>query len=106
MIIIKSPADIVKMRVAGRSARVICETLAARVRPGITTKTLDAEAAELMRCQGVQSAFLGYRGYPGTVCISVNEEVVHGIPGPRRIAVGDIVGIDAISYRRCDGGRA
>ena len=94
MIIIKSPDDIAKMRVAGRSARTICEALAARVSPGITTKALDDEAGELMRRQGVRSAFLGYRGYPGTVCISVNEEVVHGIPGSRRIAVGDIVGID------------
>ncbi|MDD5677809.1 MAG: type I methionyl aminopeptidase [Kiritimatiellae bacterium] len=94
MIIIKSREDIAKMRVAGRCARVICETLAAHISPGITTKALDTEAAELMRNQGVQSAFLGYRGYPGTICISVNEEVVHGIPGPRRIAVGDIIGID------------
>lgn len=94
MIIIKNAGDIVKMRVAGRIARLICETLAASVSPGITTKALDDEAAELMRRQGVRSAFLGYRGYPGTVCISVNEEVVHGIPGPRRIAIGDIVGID------------
>lgn len=94
MIIIKNAGDIAKMRVSGRIARVICETLAAMVSPGITTKALDDEAAVLMRRQGVQSAFLGYRGYPGTVCISVNEEVVHGIPGPRRIAIGDIVGID------------
>ena len=94
MIIIKSSEDIAKMRVAGRSAGEIREALAMWVRPGITTKALDDKAGELMRRQGVRSAFLGYRGYPGTVCISVNEEVVHGIPGSRRIAVGDIVGID------------
>ncbi len=94
MILIKSSDDLVKMRVAGRSTRVICEALAARVSPGMTTKALDDEAGELMRRQGVKSAFLGYRGYPGNVCISVNEEVVHGIPGPRRIAMGDIVSID------------
>ena len=94
MIIIKSPEDVAKMRVAGRITRAICEALAARVSPGMTTKALDDEAGELMRQQGVTSAFLGYRGYPGNVCISVNEEVVHGIPGTRRIAMGDIVGID------------
>lgn len=93
-IIIKSPAEIAKMRVAGRYAREICETLSAQVCPGITTQALDDQAAELMRRLGVQSAFRGYRGYPGTVCISVNEEVVHGIPGPRRIAIGDVVGLD------------
>jgi methionyl aminopeptidase len=94
MIIIKSPGDIAKMRLAGRSARAICEALAARVLPGITTQALNDEAGALMRRHGVKSAFLGYRGYPGTVCISVNEEVVHGIPGSRRIAMGDIVSID------------
>lgn len=94
MIIIKNAEDIAKMRVAGRIARSICETLAANIGPGITTKALDDEAAALIRRHGVQSAFLGYRGYPGTVCISVNEEVVHGIPGSRRIAMGDIVSID------------
>ncbi len=94
MINIKNSEDVAKMRVAGRSARAICEALAARVSPGITTKALDDLACELMRQQGVRSAFLGYRGYPGNVCISVNEEVVHGIPGSRSIAVGDIVSID------------
>ncbi|MBI2441996.1 MAG: type I methionyl aminopeptidase [Lentisphaerae bacterium] len=94
MIIIKSPAEIARMRVAGRYARQICETLAKQICPGLTTQALDDEAADLMRRLGVRSAFRGYRGYPGNVCISVNEEVVHGIPGARRIAVGDIVSLD------------
>ena len=94
MITVKTPGEIAKMRVAGRIAGTICRTLADRVRPGVTTGELDDDAADLMQKQGAQSAFLGYRGYPGTICISINEEVVHGIPGNKRIAVGDIVSID------------
>ncbi len=94
MIPIKSSADLAAMRVAGRIARQICEALAARVSPGITTADLDALADDLMRRHGVRSAFRGYRRYPGTVCVSVNEEVVHGVPGPRRIAMGDNVSLD------------
>ncbi len=94
MISIKNAADVEGMRRAGRCTRRICDCLAARVVPGLTTGDLDAEAAELMRAQGVESAFLGYRGYPGNVCVSVNEEVVHGIPGLRRIAAGDLVSLD------------
>ena len=82
------------MRVAGSTASSILQALARAVRPGITTRELDTLAAELMRENDCKSAFLGYRGFPGQTCLSVNEEVVHGIGGARLIQPGDIVKID------------
>ena len=75
------------------SARLLAE-VAAAVRPGMTTGELDAFAAQRMRALGVTSAFLGYGGFPGHTCISLNDEVVHGIPGPRAINAGDLVSVD------------
>ena len=83
-----------KMRLACRAASQILERVAGHIRPGITTREVDQAAAELMVEEGCRSAFLGYRGFPGNICISVNEEVVHGIGGPRRIQYGDIVKLD------------
>ncbi|MEM1084480.1 MAG: type I methionyl aminopeptidase [Verrucomicrobiota bacterium] len=91
---IKSPEEIKKMRVAGGVASRILQDLAKEVEPGRTTGEIDQLAAELMREHECKSAFLGYRGFPGQTCISVNEEVVHGIGGPRRIQPGDILKID------------
>lgn len=68
--------------------------MAALCVPGVTTKELDRACGELIEARGGRSAFLGYRGFPGNCCISVNEEVVHGIGGPRRLHYGDIVKID------------
>jgi methionyl aminopeptidase len=94
MIGIKNHAELEKMRRAGRIAAEVCADLAAGVEPGVTTAELDRRAAALIGQRGAKSAFLGYRGFPGTICVSVNEEVVHGVPGPRRIRVGDIVSLD------------
>jgi len=94
MIILKTPGEIDRMRRSGRIAADVRDRIAAGVRPGVTTLDLDAYAAELIARSGAESAFLGYRGYPGRICLSVNEEVVHGIPARRRIAIGDIVSID------------
>lgn len=91
---IKSPQEIERMRESGRIAARILEQLAATVAPGISTGEIDRLAADLMEKNGCRSAFLGYRGFSGQICISVNEEVVHGIGGPRRIQPGDIVKID------------
>jgi methionyl aminopeptidase len=91
---IKSPREIEAMRVAGRTAASILLALAREVAPGRTTGEIDRMAAVLMRDNDCRSAFLNYRGFPGYICISVNEEVVHGIGGPRRIMPGDIVKID------------
>ena len=82
------------MRVACRLSAELLREVAAQVRPGATTGELDAFAAERMRALGVKSAFFGYGGFPGHTCISLNEEVVHGIPGPRVINAGDIVSVD------------
>jgi methionyl aminopeptidase len=91
---IKSPREINFMRTAGLIASTILQALAKEVAPGRTTGEIDKLAAELMREHDCKSAFLGYRGFPGYTCISVNEEVVHGIGGMRRIMPGDIVKID------------
>jgi methionyl aminopeptidase len=82
------------MRVAGAIASTILQALAKAVQPGRTTREIDLAAAELMREHECKSAFLNYRGFPGYTCISINEEVVHGIAGARRIMPGDIVKID------------
>ena len=94
MIPIKSPGEIVKMRVACAAAAEILQTAAAMCVPGTTTKELDEAAGELIARFGGKSPFLGYKGYPGNICVSVNEEVVHGIGGARKIQYGDIVKLD------------
>lgn len=94
MIIIKDAEELEYMRAAGRATARVCGEVVRNIVPGMTTKEINDFAAQLMADMGVKSAFLGYRGYPGTICVSVNEEVVHGLPGPRRICTGDIVSID------------
>ncbi len=91
---IKSPREIEFMRKAGAIASTILQALAKEVAPGRTTGEINQLAADLMREHDCKSAFLGYRGFPGCICISVNEEVVHGIGGARKIQPGDIVKID------------
>ena len=82
------------MRSACQAAAGILHAVAARVAPGVTTRELDALAGDMMRQLGGESPFFGYKGYPGQICVSVNEEVVHGIPGSRRIQYGDLVSLD------------
>ncbi len=94
MIPIKSPREIEKMRIAGRAASEILDQISAFLRPGLTTGEVDRYAAELIAVNGCRSAFLNYRKFPGNICISVNDEVVHGIGGPRRIQYGDVVKLD------------
>ncbi len=94
MIVIKRPHEIECMRRAGETAAEILNELTTLVAPGVTTGEIDHAASQLMSEAGVRSAFLGYRKFPGHICISVNEEVVHGIGGPRRIAYGDVVKMD------------
>lgn len=94
MIAIRTDSDLAAMRASGRVAAQVRDAVAAKVSPGVTTLELSDYAAELIKNLGGESAFLGYRGYPGVICVSVNETVVHGIPDQRRIALGDIVSID------------
>ena len=86
-----------ELQTMARACRIVVESLdvleAAAV-PGVTTKEMDRIAREQIERAGARPAFLGYRGYPATLCISVNEEVVHGIPGPRKLREGDVVGLD------------
>jgi methionyl aminopeptidase len=94
VIICKSPAEIEKMRVSNGLVADVLAHLATLVAPGVTTLELDIEAEKLVRAAGAEPAFKGYRGFPSTLCVSVNEEVVHGIPSKRKLADGDIVSID------------
>jgi methionine aminopeptidase, type I len=94
MIPIKTDSQIEKMRRACDLASSVLNGVADMIRPGITTGELDRAAGEMIAAAGAKSAFYGYRGYPGQLCISLNEEVVHGIGGPRRINYGDIVKLD------------
>jgi methionyl aminopeptidase len=92
--VLKSWDDLQKMH---RACTIVVETLEALAQaavPGVTTRELDRLAQARIVGAGARPAFLGYRGYPATLCISVNEEVVHGIPGPRKLREGDVVGLD------------
>ena len=91
---IKNEREIEKMRQACSLAAQILDQLGTLVRPGVTTGDIDRAAGEMMKEANCKSAFLGYRGFPGNICISVNEEVVHGIGGNRRIQYGDVVKLD------------
>jgi methionyl aminopeptidase len=91
---IKNDREIEKMRAACKVASSVLERICAVIRPGITTGEVDQAAADFMAEEKCKSAFLGYRKFPGHICISLNEEVVHGIGGSRRIQYGDIVKID------------
>ena len=94
MILLKSLQEIAKMEVANRIVAEILEGVKELIRPGVETLELDDTAQEMCRRRGVEPAFKGYREYPRSICISVNEEVVHGIPGPRRLKDGDLVSLD------------
>lgn len=94
MIVCKSAAELEKMRTANQLVARVLDALRALVVPGATTGAIDAEAERLVRDAGAEPAFKGYRGYPATVCASVNHEVVHGIPGPRVLREGDILSLD------------
>jgi methionyl aminopeptidase len=90
----KSWTELQKMARACRIVVDALDVLEAAAEPGVTTKEMDRIAREHIERAGARPAFLGYRGYPATLCISVNEEVVHGIPGPRKLRDGDVVGLD------------
>lgn len=94
MIVVKSAGELEAMRRAGRVTARVLEAVGDAVRPGITTKELDGLAEELIRTACAKPAFLGYRGFPATLCTSPNETVVHGIPDRRRLQKGDILSVD------------
>jgi methionyl aminopeptidase len=94
MIILKSARDLEAMRPACAIAGKVLNEVAAFIQPGVTTRQVDEFAAERIRGYGAKSAFLGYRKYPCQICISVNEQVVHGLAGDRQLKFGDIVSLD------------
>ena len=99
MITVKTEQEIDLMR---EPCAIVRDTLAyvgSKVRPGITTAELDAYAEKYIRSRGAEPSCLGYSGYPASICASVNEEVVHGIPGDRVLRSGDIVSIDLCAYK-------
>src|SRR3954452_6265796 len=94
MIVLKNDRDLEAMRPACAIARVVLDEIADYISPGVSTREVDRFAASRMKHYGAKSAFLGYRKYPGNVCISVNEQVVHGLPNERRVQFGDIISLD------------
>jgi methionyl aminopeptidase len=94
VIVCKSPAELERMRAANALVADVLAELARLVSPGVTTSDLDAAAEKLVRDGGAEPAFKGYRGYPSTLCASVNEQVVHGIPSSRALDEGDIISLD------------
>lgn len=95
MIVFKSPEEIERMRVAGRVTALAVKRLMEAVEPGMSTADLDELAEELMRSHGCTPSFKGYRGFPASICTSINQEVVHGIPSRKRVLrAGDIVSLD------------
>ncbi|MBW1989013.1 MAG: type I methionyl aminopeptidase [Deltaproteobacteria bacterium] len=94
MVVLKTRAEIEKMEAANRIVAKVLAAMAAEVAPGVPTLRLDEIARGICGKEGVKPAFLGYRGFPFAVCVSVNDEVVHGFPSKRKLAEGDIVSMD------------
>jgi methionyl aminopeptidase len=94
MTVIKSPQEVAIMRQAGKIVAKTLQRLAEEIRPGIKTSHLDSVAASELKRYGAKASFKGYRGFPAYLCVSVNDEIVHGIPGERELNSGDIVSLD------------
>jgi len=92
--VIKSAEEVATMRKAGRTVAAVLEKLRGEIKPGIRTRDLDSVAENELKKYGAKASFKGYRGYPASLCVSVNDEVVHGIPGERRLNEGDIISLD------------
>lgn len=98
MICIKSNKEIAKMRRAGEITAGALIAAGEALKAGMTTKELDTVVRKYITSHGAKPSFLGYGGFPGSACISVNDEVIHGIPGPRKLMEGDIVSVDVGAY--------
>ncbi len=94
MVILRTPAEIEQMRRAGSLVGQVLERLREHVAPGVSTRELDAIAENMICSRGGVPSFKGYRGYPASICASVNNEIIHGIPGDRMLVDGDIISID------------
>lgn len=98
MIILKTPREIELLREAGRIVALVHEELKKAIVPGVTTKEIDKLAEKIIRDNNATPSFKGYGGFPASICASINEEVVHGIPGNRILKEGDIVSLDVGAY--------
>ena len=98
MTVVKTDAEVAMMRKAGRIVATVLMRLKNEIKPGIKTEKLDRIAAEELRKLKAKPSFKGYRGYPATLCVSINDEIVHGIPGNRTLKEGDIVSLDFGAY--------
>jgi len=92
--VIKSPQEVAIMRQAGKIVAAVLQKLREEIRPGIKTRQLDSVAMSELQKYGAKASFKGYRGFPAHLCVSVNDEIVHGIPGERWLGEGDIVSVD------------
>ena len=99
MIILKSSREIELMRQAGKITAAARALAGAMVAPGVSTREIDRAVHRFIRSQGAEPSFLGYNGFPASVCISVNDEVIHGIPGSRVLREGDIVSVDVGAFK-------
>ncbi len=95
---LKSPAELEAMRTSCRMTAEVLARVAEATRAGVTTGELDELTHDMIEKMGGKPSFLGYHGYPGSICISVNDEVIHGIPGQRVIQPGDVVSLDVGVY--------
>src|SRR5699024_6992110 len=100
MIQLKTASEINIMREAGRIVALTHQELKKYIQPGITTRELDAIAETFISSHEASPSFKGYNGFPGSICASVNEELVHGIPGDRILYEGDIISLDVGAYYR------
>lgn len=98
MISLKSPREIELMRKAGRITAAAREVAGKMVRPGVTTLEIDTAVRQFIQSQGAKPSFLHYNGFPASACISVNNEVIHGIPGHRKLVEGDVVSVDVGAF--------
>ena len=105
MITLKSPHEIELMRRAGKITAAARALAGEMVKPGVTTREIDKAVFHFIRSQGAEPSFLNYNGYPASVCVSVNDEIIHGIPGPRVLKEGDIVSVDVGAYIGGEGNR-
>ena len=99
MIILKSSREIELMRQAGKITAAARALAGAMVAPGVSTREIDRAVHRFIKSQGAAPSFLGYNGFPASVCISVNDEVIHGIPGSRVLREGDIVSVDVGAFK-------
>ena len=99
MIVLRSEREISKIRESSHIARTVLEEMINSAKPGVATRELDDIAVALIERNGAESATIGYKGYPRHICVSVNEEVVHGVPGDRVLRAGDIVSIDICVHK-------